>query len=559
MRAARGLSSFMKRILKLIPAFLLAVTLSASAQMKVPTLLAQQVEPSSSPSTRLYDPLGRETPRGTVLGFLRAVHADDYATASQFLQLSPGRQKAVAHQLARELGVIMDLKYQGRSVTLSDLPEGTLNDGFPLDRERIGRVPDEDSTIDVFLVRVDSPSGTPVWLFARDIIERVPELYAQVEVPAVARFMPAPLASHKFLSLSLGQWIGWLLAIPVSVVLAWLLLTLLRVPLWLYRRIKHKVGDYIWKERYNAPVLMLVSVVVNSFLTFFLGIPLPHRGYYIRALMVVFLIGVGWLAIRMIEASFERARYRAVAGGHLNTGSYLMLTQRIVRILAMVVVALLIFGALGFDTKTALAGLGIGGLAIALAAQKTLENLLGGVSLLVDNVVRVGDVCRLGTQVGTVTDLGLRSMSIRTTEQTMLSIPNGMLASQQFENLTGRTKFLIKSTLGLQYETSQQQLQQVLADIRALFAKHPRIEHDSARVRFVAFGQSSLDLELFCYVVTRDYADYLAVQEELLFSIMDIIGSNGTSLAYPVRRMIVEQGEGVDAATAARAIGNSGD
>ena len=300
----------MKRILKFIPVFVLALTFSASAQMKVPTLIAQQMEPSTSAAVRPYDPLGRETPRGTVLGFLKAVHADDYATASQFLQLPPGRQKTAAHQLARDLGVLMDLKYQGRSVTLSDQPEGTLTDGFPLDRERIGRIPSEDSTIDVFLVRIESPSGTPVWLFSRDIVERVPELYAQVEVPAVARLMPAPLASHKFLSLSLGQWIGWLLAVPISVALAWLLLTLLRVPLWLYRRIKHKVGDYIWKERYNAPVLMLVSIVVNSFLTFFLGIPLPHRGYYIRALTVVFLIGVGWLAIRIIEVSFERVRYR---------------------------------------------------------------------------------------------------------------------------------------------------------------------------------------------------------------------------------------------------------
>jgi MscS family membrane protein len=517
--------------------FLVLLPAAAIAQMRMPVLPDQNQQAEAAP--RPFDLLHRETPRGAVLGFLDAVHSDNYAVASQYMQLPPAKSKSVGNDLARELGVLMDLKYQGRSVNLSDQPEGNLTDNLPPDREHIGRIPSEEGSVDVVLVRVDSANGTPVWLFSREVVDRVPELYSQVEVPLIARFMPAPLASHKFLALSLGQWLGWLLAIPVSVLFAAILLTLFQLPRWVYRRFRQKAQDHLWKERYSRPVLLLVSVIANGFLTFFLGIPLPHRGYYFRALSVVFLIGIGWLAVRMIETSFERVRYRAVASGYVSTGSYLILMQRMARILAMIVVALLIFGALGFETKTALAGLGIGGLAIALAAQKTLENLLGGVSLLVDNVVRVGDVCRIGTQVGTVTDIGLRSMSIRTVEQTIVSVPNGMLASQQFENLTGRTKFLIKSTLSLQYETTTEQIQRVLDDIRHVMEQHPKIESESARVRFVNFGASSLDLELFAYVITRDYAEYLAVQEDLFFQIIKVVESNQTAFAYPVRKMIL--------------------
>ncbi len=535
--------------------FFITALRPATGQLRVPTLMAQNQPSETAP--RIYDPLRRETPRGAVLAFLDAVHRDDYATAAQYMQLPPGKPKTATLELARELGVLMDLKYQGRSVTLSDQPEGVLTDSYGPERERIGRIPAEEGNVDVFLVRVESANGVPIWLFSRDFVDRVPELFEQVEVPAIARWMPGPLASHKFLSLSVGQWIGWLLAIPASVMLGVVVLALFHIPIWTYRKLKHKSDDRTWKKRYMAPVLMLVSTAINWSLTYFLGIPLPHRGYYIRVLMVLLLVGVGWLTLRIIETTFEGVRLRAVAIGYGSTTSYLVLTQRLVRVLAVIVIGLLIFGSLGFETKTALAGLGIGGLAIALAAQKTLENLLGGVSLLVDNVVRVGDTCRVGTQVGTVTDIGLRSIAIKTVEQTNITIPNGMLASQQFENLTGRTKYLVKTTLGLQYETSVEQLQRVLAEIRELLQTHPKVEHESARVRFVALGQSSLDLELFAYIATKDYAEYLAIQEELLFAIMKIIEANGTAFAYPVRRMIVEQAGTADE-LAARAAASSG-
>jgi MscS family membrane protein len=195
---------------------------------------------------------------------------------------------------------------------------------------------------------------------------------------------------------------------------------------------------------------------------------------------------------------------------------------------------------------TALAGLGIGGIAIAFAAQKTLENLFGGVSLLGDEVIRVGDVCRFGDRVGTVEDISLRSTRIRTPERSELSIPNGTLASMNVENLSRRDKILFNTKLGLRYETSADQLRYVLAQIRRLLYEHPKVETNGARIRFIGYDNNSLTLEVFCYVLTRDNNEFLAIQEDLLLRIMGIVEASGTSFAFPSRTIYLGRDPGVD-------------
>src|SRR6202043_4042231 len=175
--------------------------------------------------------------------------------------------------------------------------------------------------------------------------------------------------------------------------------------------------------------------------------------------------------------------------------------ERMLKAAIFVLAIFVILGTLGFNLTTPLAGLGIGGIAIAFAAQKTLENLFGGVSLLSDEVLRIGDTCRFGDRVGTVSDISLRSTRIRTPERTELSIPNGSLATMNVENLSRRDKLLFNSKLGLRYETSSDQLRYVLAQIRRLLYEHPKVETDGARIRFIGFDNNALTLEIFCYVL----------------------------------------------------------
>jgi MscS family membrane protein len=203
----------------------------------------------------------------------------------------------------------------------------------------------------------------------------------------------------------------------------------------------------------------------------------------------------------------------------------------------------------GVNLSAALATLGIGGIAVALAAQKTIENLFGGISILSDRVMRVGDLCRVGDTIGTVEDIGLRSTRIRTYERGLISVPNGALAAANVENLSARDKMRVFCKLGLRYETSRKQLEAVLAQVTTMLRNHPRVESASAWTRLARLGDSALELELQAYVLTRDWDDYAAVREDLLMRVMEIVESCGTSLAFPSQTVyLAHEAEAADAA-----------
>jgi len=266
----------------------------------------------------------------------------------------------------------------------------------------------------------------------------------------------------------------------------------------------------------------------------------------------VVVIGANWLLWRVLRAVMQSVRQRAVLAGQMGTGSLIILGERMLKAAIFVVAIFAILGTLGFNLSAPLAGLGIGGIAIAFAAQKTLENLFGGVSILGDEVIRIGDVCRFGDRVGTVEDISLRSTRIRTPERTELSIPNGSLATMNVENLSRRDKILFNTKLGLRYETSPDQMRYVLAQVRRLLYEHPKVETEGARNRFIALDESALTLELFSYILTRDFDEFLAIREDLLLRIMDIVDTAGTGFALPSQTVYLGRDTGVDKEKAER-------
>jgi MscS family membrane protein len=202
----------------------------------------------------------------------------------------------------------------------------------------------------------------------------------------------------------------------------------------------------------------------------------------------------------------------------------------------------------GVDLSAILTGLGIGGLGVALAAQKTLENLFGGIMIITDEPLRVGDFCRIADQTGTVEDIGLRSTRIRTLSRTVVAVPNGQLATMSVENFSLRDKLWLRHTIGVRRQTSPDQMRHLLASVRAMLFAHPKIEREDARIRFVGFGGSSLDLEVFAYVSTADFPNFLAVQEDVLLRIMDLVAASGTSVALPSQTTYIAKEPPLDVA-----------
>jgi MscS family membrane protein len=212
-----------------------------------------------------------------------------------------------------------------------------------------------------------------------------------------------------------------------------------------------------------------------------------------------------------------------------------------VEVVIFVFVTLVVLRSLGVDVSTALAGVGIGTLALGLGAQKTFENVFGGVSVLFDKVILVGDVCKVNNQTGVVEDIGLRSTRLRTGERTLLSIPNGIMASVTVENLRFRDKFLCQQTIRLRYDLAPDHVRNILEEIRRLLLDDPKVEDSSARVRLLRFGEYALEIELYCYILETDYVAYLASQEDLLLQVMAALEKSGAVVALPTQTTLVAQ------------------
>jgi len=212
-------------------------------------------------------------------------------------------------------------------------------------------------------------------------------------------------------------------------------------------------------------------------------------------------------------------------------------------------VCLLVIGAgrLGLPVYGVVAGLGVGGLAIALAAQPTIENLIGGLNLFADKPMRVGDFCRCGSDEGTVEAIGIRSTRIRGADRTVTTIPNAALSKMSIVNLAKRDRMLIKFTIGVRYETTPEQLRYLLVKLREMLLGHPRTSPDSVRVRFIGFGASSLDIELFAYVMSKDGGEFLAIREDILLRVMDIVEQSGSGFAFPSQTLYFGRDNGLDA------------
>jgi len=275
-----------------------------------------------------------------------------------------------------------------------------------------------------------------------------------------------------------------------------------------------------------------------------LNLSLLTRQFWSSVANVITIAACVWLVLMLNGWGENRSRRRLEQRGVQGLVSILRLVRRTLDLVVLFCGALILLSYFNLNVTAVLAGLGVGGIAIALAAQKTLENVIGGISIIADRVVRVGDTLKIGATVGTIEDIGLRSTRIRTLDRSVVSIPNGQISNDRLEDLSCRDKFWLHPVLSLQYETTADQVRSALVAIRRLLLEHVRVEQDSIRVRFLGFGSSSLDVEVFAYIYTTDFSEFLEIQEELLLRIMDAIQAAGTRIALPSQTTYLAPGAG---------------
>jgi MscS family membrane protein len=522
----------------LIALFLQAQTVRAQAGAAAAAAPAAQTatQTPAQPAAET-DPLGRDTPRGTVLGFMDAARTGKTEVTPLYLDTNLSGQ--AARDLANQLYVVLDGHLPVRLSQLSDRPEGTPDNPLQPDLDVIGTINTKRGSFNLVLERVTRRGSKPAWLFSRQTLALIPEAYSEVNLVVIDRYLPGFLTKFRIAGIRLFEWLGLLLVLPFCYVLFGSLN-------WLFRpvaaRWHRRFGDPREKPADHLPGLfrLVVLAIAIRWVLATIDLPLLERQFWTTAAALMLIVSAGWLLLLVNAYGEGFIRRRFGVGSEL--ASLLRVVRRFADVLVIAASILVALRYFGFDPSAALAGLGIGGIAVALAAQKTLENIIAGLSLIFDKAVRVGDTLKFGTTVGTVDYIGLRSTRIRTLDRTILTVPNGQIASVGIETLSDRDKFWFHHFVGLRYETTAAQLRKVIDGVQKLLAAHKQVDESSVRVRFIRLGAFSLDLEISAYVFTRDGDGFLEVQQELLLRIMEAVDAAGAVIAIPSQTLHIAEG-----------------
>ncbi len=361
------------------------------------------------------------------------------------------------------------------------------------------------------------------------------------------------------------------------------------LPTWMHAVVGHQT---IWQ--WGALVCLLLAAVLATWIVYSLGRRWDEKFINASAwlqfgkpLTAIFVIGLTFLLSTLIDFAINitgsqfvaldlvifAARYLAIAYfavvliSRISTGivharslrpasldsQLIAIVSRLVSILVVVYITVMAAESFGIPVAPLVAGLGVGGLAIALAVRPTLENVVGGLILFADKPVRVGEFCAFGDKIGTVEEIGLRSTRVRTLDETLISIPNAEFSQSTIENYSKRRKVLLRMKIGLRYETGADQMRYCLTKLREMLVGHPKVDGEGLRVRFIDFDDFALSLEIFAYVNCTDWPSFLAIREDINLRIISVIDEAGTGFAFPSQTAYLARDSGINIDIADRA------
>lgn len=520
------------RLIRVLRCLALMILLSLIAPPAFAQLIPEDeatAEPTETP-----DPFERDTPRGAVTGLLDALGSRDYARAANYFALPEGEDAELGErgpELARQLQAALD---SGGTLLpfgiLSNEANGRIEDGLPPNIEQVGTLGGEEAT-PILLSQAAEPGDDAIWRVSQQTIEelenRSPSAEAMAEAAEDNRIVVA--------GAPLGDWALLLGIAAGSFLLFWLISAAV---LTLLRRV---VADCEKRPGYSLiiaalpPLSLFLAVVSFQLWAGSIEASIVARQLFLRYIGIVAWIALAWFALRLVDAISRVTTGRMKRRERRQAVSVVALLRRAAKILLLAMAFVAILDTFGVDVTAGIAALGIGGIALALGAQKTIENLVGSVTVIADRPVQVGDFCRVGDVVGTVEDIGMRSTRVRTLERTLVTIPNGDFSSRQIENYAKRDRFLFNPIIGVEYGISAAKLREGVEIIEQVLLDHELVDNEDARARFADFGTSSLDIEVWSYITVPDFAESRLVRQELLLTIYERLEAAGLSIAFPTR------------------------
>ena len=504
---------------------------------------ARGAEPLDVGLGPIPDGVQRGTPRAAAAGLLAACQAGRFDLASFYLDLGaipPGRQRAEGERLARRLMLTLQRAGWIDPDKLSNDPLGVPESGVPENEQLLGVVKVGHQPVELLLAhRFDAELGQ-VWTVSRDTVAQIDRLYAAHGYGWLGDHAPVALFSVSLAGLQLWQWLGILAGLLVSrFVSRYLGRWAVRVLRRLARRTVMQWDDAV-AIALDGPAGFLFWAGILVLVAQWLGLT-PAAWVVARYICkLLALAGVGWFVVRLVDDGARRVR--ATARDRSLVG-FLPVATRILKAFMVVLLGLAALDVIGVNVVAGLGALGIGGVALAFAAQKTLENLFGTAAIAGDRPFEVGDFVAIGEDTGTVEEIGFRSTRLRTVARTRVTVPNGVIAAGRIENYSARDRILYNPVLTLVYSTTEAQLAAVVEGVKGLLGSHPKVFQGEHRVRFAAFGENALRVEVWSWIATTEYAEYTGVVEELNFAIARIVRGAGSDFAFPSRTVYMAAAE----------------
>ena len=498
----------------------------------------ESVTPAEDAIAVPADEFDRGTPLRSGNAFMAAVDLGDYDTAAEYLDLRNVHGEArelTGAELARRLLVIIQRATWADIDELVDDPAGRSNDSLPGYRDSLGTVLDDGKEVRLFMQKVPRGDGVFIWKVSNASVSLIPRLYDIYGYPRFVEDLRLRVPDVVFLGYELFKWVIVIATSIFAYVAVFLIAFIIRRLLGdpdtpshrrVFRFMVLPVGIWVVILSMNSVATTLGRGVTAE---------AAQRLSPISILMTVWVMFAGINLFRDIYTSRLQQRGRPGAAVLLQPAG------NAVKILIAMGATLIYLDKLGVNITTVLAGLGVGGIAVALALQKPMEDVFGAITLYTQQPIKVGDFCRVGDTTGTIEEIGLRTTRIRTLDNTLIAVPNAQLANEPIDNISARKKILYRPILRLRYDTTTAQITQILEGVRQLFSTHDQVLQDNHRVRFKEIADDALLVEAYAYLDTNDWAVYLGLAEDLNMRILEIVALAGTTLSLPARTLHIEQ------------------
>jgi len=491
---------------------------------------------SGGSSSTIEEKVAPDSPRAAMSDFTQLTRSGDYTKAARYLDLS-SVESSDGPVLAKRLRDVLDRHLFIDLEKLSPNPHGNTEDGSPPDRDDLGSVPGATGKPELVTIarRVDRSGAR--WVFSAATVAKVDAWYAHLENRWLLDHLPKwslRFGPHEL------RWWQWLALVPLVVTGLLVGLAITRVSRLV---IKHWLPRHSTEiaRKLRGPATLAWTVITSYALLPWLGLYEPAEAFVRRGLSASFLVALFWALWQGVELSLHTMTSAHWVKSSHTAASLMLLGAKLGKFVVAAFALVAVLAELGYPVTSLITGLGIGGVALALAAQKTVENLFGAFSLAIDQPFREGDAIVVDSVTGTVESIGLRSTRIRTVDRTLITIPNGKLAEMRVETITARDRMRFYCVLGVTHSPAKQ-ISQILQGIERLLRENSLVIADSVSVRLISLTDSAMNLEIVAMLETSDNAKFLEVRQGLLLGIIEVVDDAGSSLAHPVSNIRLSDG-----------------